>query len=253
MLRIDHRERGLIEVLDQLGVEHEVTALTLGDIEWVHDEAHVVRMERKTWDDLWASIRDGRFREQRERLRSQAVSSSYVVYVIEGLLPSDPERAKICTGAWMNLVHRDGFYVVRTMNVQETGYWLSQALRKQAAGDPWCTTTRAEDAQRAHDQGLHLSIRRSGNLDPATIMALQFSVVPGISMAMGRHLAQAFPDWATFVHTLEPLPEAERIRHLAEIRAPSSKRALGPKLAQKLLQLLFTPTPGHLQETEEAI
>lgn len=63
--------------------------LTLGDYLWVQDSTEEADkrvfdliIERKTIEDLSMSISDGRYKEQKNRLRSCGVGN--VVYLIEG-------------------------------------------------------------------------------------------------------------------------------------------------------------------------
>ncbi|KAH8387370.1 hypothetical protein KR093_006651 [Drosophila rubida] len=73
--------------LQSLGVEHEVRRLTIGDFLWIACDAagnelvlpYIV--ERKRMDDLASSIRDGRFHEQKHRLRQCGLP--HIIYLIE--------------------------------------------------------------------------------------------------------------------------------------------------------------------------
>ncbi len=80
---VDTREHKIIDLLKPI----ETKSLDIGDI-YFHDGEHSneILVERKTWHDLRASIRDGRFREQRSRLRDWKNSSDrkQIVYFIEG-------------------------------------------------------------------------------------------------------------------------------------------------------------------------
>lgn len=82
LLNIDTREIKLIGLFDV--VNHH--SLDMGDIE-IKDEKNTLLIERKTWNDLRASIRDGRFREQRSRLlewKNENCTQRQIVYFVEG-------------------------------------------------------------------------------------------------------------------------------------------------------------------------
>ena len=78
---IDSREHKLIELLSPIATK----TLDIGDI-FLQDELFELVIERKTWNDLRASIRDGRFREQRSRLRDWKEESKekQIIYFVEG-------------------------------------------------------------------------------------------------------------------------------------------------------------------------
>ncbi|CAK7233588.1 Crossover junction endonuclease mus81 [Sporothrix curviconia] len=133
-----------------------VRALSLGDALWVakcHDTDLLSRLgaegdevvldyivERKRQDDLVSSIRDGRFREQKFRLRRSGVP--HVVYIIEesGLDPDmmhryeDAMQSAIASTQVVN-----GFFVKRTRSVDETIAYLAKMTKRleaQYAGRP---------------------------------------------------------------------------------------------------------------------
>ena len=77
---LDSREHKLIELLSPICTK----TLDIGDI-FLQDGSFELVIERKTWNDLRASIRDGRFREQRSRLRDWKISTDkQIVYFVEG-------------------------------------------------------------------------------------------------------------------------------------------------------------------------
>lgn len=76
--------------LSNLDVVHQVRHLKVGDYVWVARERHSGRelvlpyiIERKRMDDFGASIKDGRYREQKFRLKQCGLQT--VIYLIESL------------------------------------------------------------------------------------------------------------------------------------------------------------------------
>ena len=67
-------------------------------------------IERKTYADLVASITDGRFREQRERMRC-TVGPDRMLYLLEGFPPLYKRWAPNVVSATLHLLHRDGIKV----------------------------------------------------------------------------------------------------------------------------------------------
>lgn len=74
-------------MLNQLKVEYEVKRLAVGDFLWVvrdqNGEDYVLPyiIERKRIDDLACSIKDGRFHEQKFRLKHSGIAN--IIYLIE--------------------------------------------------------------------------------------------------------------------------------------------------------------------------
>jgi len=124
---------------------HEIKSerLPLGDI-ILHDPSKkidIVIFERKTLNDLAASIQDGRYKEQSFRLIETATETGFprhnIVYIIEGDLSKYEMKHHRITksalqSAMVSLLYYKGFSVFRTMNVSETADFILQFADKVA-------------------------------------------------------------------------------------------------------------------------
>ncbi len=128
---------------------HEIKSerLPLGDI-ILHDPAgqgrDIVLFERKSLNDLSASIQDGRYKEQSFRLIENATATGFhthnIVYIIEGdLAQYEAKRNKnnritktALQSAMVSLMYYKGFSVVRTMNLGETADFILHFADKVA-------------------------------------------------------------------------------------------------------------------------
>ena len=82
--KIDNRERDLIQKFDILNIQIEKKNLDIGDIHICSDEKLLVIIERKTYDDLSTSIKDGRYKEQKNRMIHSISSNVRKIYLFEG-------------------------------------------------------------------------------------------------------------------------------------------------------------------------
>lgn len=137
VLLVDQREtrtdRGSAISFSRLlqGARAESRQLPLGDMVWVArpgpgaaragDVEHVLGyvVERKRMQDLAASVFDGRYTEQKRRLRESGIAR--VLYLVEGRY-SDTERieASRLVSACANTQVKPGFYVLHTRSEDET-------------------------------------------------------------------------------------------------------------------------------------
>lgn len=130
------------------GVEPEVRALELGDAMWVakfKDPGFLSRhgeeggdevmldwiVERKRLDDLVGSIRDGRFHEQKFRLRRSGVKN--VIYLIEEFnvtydssSASAPKYQEMVASAIANTQVLNGYFVKKTRNLDDSIRYLAR-------------------------------------------------------------------------------------------------------------------------------
>jgi ERCC4-type nuclease len=133
---VDEREHALYDRLDarlsSLKTPSfailEKRVLPLGDILIETDEGKkVMLIERKTYTDLLASIKDGRYEEQSYRLiHSSGYPLHSVVYLLEGLFSQlrTPLEKKIVYSAMTSLHFFKGFSLYKTSTVDETAEWL---------------------------------------------------------------------------------------------------------------------------------
>ncbi|KAL8847060.1 MAG: hypothetical protein Q9221_007879 [Calogaya cf. arnoldii] len=152
-LILDNREirsredRGYIEKeLISNGIRPTVRALPLGDFFWVakctdpqflsrHGEegtevALDYIIERKRLDDLISSIKDGRFHEQKFRLRRSGVKN--VVYLLEDIAISQETRTKYYDAVQSAIASTqvvNGYFMKRTRGIDDTIRYLTRMTR----------------------------------------------------------------------------------------------------------------------------
>ncbi|KAF7318326.1 ERCC4 domain-containing protein [Mycena chlorophos] len=128
---LDHRERaGVDATLQRKGFQPLVESLELGDVTWVAEVAGGQRyvldviLERKRLDDLVSSITDGRFHEQKFRLKQSAISR--VFYLVEEYNTQQNKAdwgVQISTALSSTQI-ADSFFVKETKNVHDTVSFL---------------------------------------------------------------------------------------------------------------------------------
>jgi ERCC4-type nuclease len=214
MIRLDSRERVLAAHLP----EAERVCLAAGDVDI---EGRVV-LERKRVDDLAASIRDGRWRDQLARLRN----APRAALVIEGELPRDDQTVNGVTGISMRSALagafvRDGIANFRTGSVGETAQLVrSLAIRVRRLEPPSEQTT----------CGARLPKRSEALADTRVVALAQLCVVPGTSRAVADRVlgtCRTMGEWMARWSGGET--------ELAELQV--GRKRLGPVLAERLLRL----------------
>ena len=147
IIKIDIREQELIVQLQRLialndifkNINVEKINLPIGDIiifDPVKNE-DIIIIERKTINDLLASIKDGRYEEQSYRLNGTDTHNHNIIYLIEG----DVNRANrfkdtgvkdksIIYSAIFSLNYYKGYSVIRTFNLEETSIFICNTLNK---------------------------------------------------------------------------------------------------------------------------
>lgn len=145
MLIVDNREIKLIDLLKTSKIQYTIKNLLIGDIiiqytikhnsnnnnnvdDNNNDITYTLICERKTLTDMIASIKDGRYKEQKIRLQAELANNTSsqnklkILYILEGLqnelrLPQDKT---IINGVIISSIFRDGVPIIQTANLQET-------------------------------------------------------------------------------------------------------------------------------------
>ena len=142
-LLIDYRESYLKEYFESYDFSKDknlnkvnliVKNLDLGDIIIKKKDEIILIIERKTLQDLYSSINDGRYKEQKVRLKSN-FDDNQIVYIIEDsntkfINNKFKNVQSIIDGAILNSVFRDNIKVLRTKSVDETIIYIKTLLKK---------------------------------------------------------------------------------------------------------------------------
>ncbi|SPN97136.1 probable Crossover junction endonuclease MUS81 [Cephalotrichum gorgonifer] len=134
------------EELKKQGVKPIMRSLELGDAQWVakcHDPSHLSRLgaegeeivldhivERKRLDDLVASIKDGRFHEQKFRMRKSGVKN--VTYIVEEISMDSAVFQRVeeaVTSAMAQIQVVNGYFLKRTSKMDDTIRYLARMTK----------------------------------------------------------------------------------------------------------------------------
>jgi ERCC4-type nuclease len=132
---IDERETALYDLCPKTGkIAIEKKVLDLGDIIFSNDDETSIYMviERKSFRDLLASIKDGRYAEQSYRLTNCFPEPHNTVYLLEGMFSTLPreEDKKLVISCMASLNFFKGFSVMRTTSIAETAQHIVYMAEK---------------------------------------------------------------------------------------------------------------------------
>jgi len=144
IIKVDTREQDLITYMNQLissvplfkDLKIIIENLPLGDIIISDGEDEKLIIERKSVNDLLASIKDGRYEEQSYRLNGLNHHNHNIIYLIEGdvnkvnrFKDNKLEKTTLYS-AIFSLNYFKGFSVIRTFNLEETAIFICNTTCK---------------------------------------------------------------------------------------------------------------------------
>lgn len=221
-------ENFLYDACKELNFPVERQRLDVGDVVFRMDDLTYV-IERKTWQDLGASICDGRWFEQKSRMTKE--ENVQYAYLIEGdLLPWEPTPGSRMNpnslwGALLKTQIRDGFHVFHTKDKTATAKMVCY-LYKQFSNNGFCAKDMSNIVTGISSNGALK--RKRDNLDePSKLLAAMLTIVPGMSKKKADHVVKFYP-------TLTLLHNASE-NDIAELKVDDRK--IGPVIAKRIKSL----------------
>ena len=223
---VDERETALYELCinhenyakDNFVLEKRV--LQLGDILFTSDDesATYLCIERKSFQDLLASIKDGRYTEQSYRLSNCYPNPHNVVYLLEGMLSTVKDK-KTVISCIASLNYFKGFSVHRTVSMAETALYvlcmadkMSREFKKgnspmqQASGQQVSAEQQGVEVQ-STDYCNVVKVSKKANITKENIGQLILMQIPGISSTIAIELMRPFKSFIDFVDHIRTNPE----------------------------------------------
>ncbi|GAB1606528.1 hypothetical protein Ahia01_000935400 [Argonauta hians] len=212
-------------------------------------------VERKRMDDLSGSIVDGRFREQKFRLKQSGLS--HPIYLIEdyGSVKHFSVSEDKLIQAITNTQVIDGFFVKRTGNTKEsvayltilTRYLQSYYLKKTLYGSnevvkihPGGDTFNNLDAESeilCNFEDFNNSVVKSKVLTVREMFAKQLIHLPNMSGPKAFAITEKWPTPASLYEAYKACPDtASQEQMLSKLRTGKSNRNFGPVLSRKIQQ-----------------
>ena len=244
MFKIDHREGKLKELfLASPSIECEFENLVYGDFQLSIKGADVPTFifERKTLDDLLASIKDGRYTNQKARL-FEVFQPSQIFYIIEGTLgfgDAGGTKTKILQSSVINTMLRDKIACFFTKNVKDTFDLLSGIVRRFKEDPAKYTGGALTQVQ--------IQVETSDRDTPTQVFKKILCQLPGASEKTAVAITEKWPTFAVMNQELQLLDEAERCLVLNGIKmsvagpgGEMTTRKISKKVVDSVIKNLYT-------------
>ena len=214
-LLIDYREKKIIEHftnnVSSIKKLVKVENLDIGDIIIKINSTTILLIERKKMEDLGASIRDGRHKEQKYRIMNSNIPLKNVLFLIEGEIKNLKHgniKKNTLLGAILNTMFRDGINVFRTQDVDETCFFLERFISKYLKdGNKNITKLlNSKDTNNMLDENPNINyidvkkVKKKNNLTPEVFNQLVLLQIPGVS---NLFVERIFKEYNSIKHILK--------------------------------------------------
>ena len=281
MLILDSREVKLIELIkskspNDFKIPYSTENLQIGDIIIKHTLDNITYsliIERKCVTDMIASIKDGRYKEQKIRLLAELANSpnTIITYLLEGSngeirLPQDKN---MFNGSIISSTFRDKISIIRTYTLAETLEILIRIHDRftkditdfftpkktntqplvQAPEQPIQPQQNQDTSVGSVSDGINSlylqSIKKckKDNLTPVTWNHMCYMNIPGISSNIAMKIAEVYPKLKDLILAYQTLDsETEKENLLANIvltDTDKQKRRIGSVISKRVYQYIL--------------
>ena len=236
---IDNREKKLIPFFENI----ETKNLDIGDIQFKKDDKITLVIERKTQEDLSASIKDGRHREQKLRLLNCNIP--IIIYIIEGKctdkyingITSDTQISSI-----LNTVFRDKFYLFRTLNIDETSVLIKKLYQKMEKDEFKIKDSDYSSVIKDSDYSSVIKVKKKDNLTPEICYIAQLSQIPGVSNTIAKCIIETYPSMFSLCEKFNNTTINERKKVLENLtfnQTTGKSRKVGKVISERIYNYII--------------
>ena len=223
---IDNREKDLIELFKNNNIIYQNKNLEIGDIQFTVSDEIMYIIERKTYDDLGASIKDGRYKEQKMRLLAN--NNNNIFYIIEG----DKNKCKTLAytgllGSIINMLFRDNIKIINSSDINETYKIVLQIREKYNNGK-----FKKIDCNKSNYVS-SIKTNKKENIDKSSCSIIQLSVIPGVSKKIAEIIINKYESLSNLIE------EFKKNDDLLLANIELEKRKVGKVLSKKIYDFLI--------------
>jgi ERCC4-type nuclease len=244
-LFVDHREGKIKEKFQSKYGETpdiQYENLVHGDFQIKVDDQVFFLFERKALPDLEASIKDGRYKNQKASLLS-TFTTDQIFYIIEGNLKyqTDPKSAsdKMINGSVINTILRDKIAIFQTKNQDET-FELIDSCYKRVKSNLADYTTKEEKVVKRQ-----IVTVTNGRIDsPTSCWKYQLCQVPEVSEKTADAIVETWSTSFAFYQdglTSGTLTLKQKLGDVKTSDANGKKRKISSKAVESIISLMLPP------------
>jgi len=240
--KIDNRERDIIQKFDNNDNNIIKENLDIGDIQIIYkdndDEKLLVIIERKTFDDLSTSIKDGRYKEQKNRILNSISNNIRKIYLLEGNKKDFTLSKNVLDGTIINTMIRDNIHIFFSKNIDETIQFINNILKNIIK----YKDNIINNQNNIETNNVLINTSKKSNMSSETCFINMMSGIPGISKKTALKFVEKFKNINNMFNHFHKNLDSNRnliISDLENMKVAENNRKLGNKNAIKIYDFLF--------------
>jgi ERCC4-type nuclease len=239
IIKFDNREKELIKILENKGYSITLENLDIGDIQFVDliSKEIIIIIERKTLPDLSSSIKDGRYKEQKERLIHSTKNTVRKIVLIEGdNLDNFDMSYQTFNSVIINTMLRDNIHIHISKNKNETIEFIENIVLQLPKYFEDLQKEIIHGENKVYENKYSCKTSKKDNLTPDICFRNMLSQIPGVSTNIANTFVSKYKSMNNFILNMQ---NTNIIKILAEERFGSNNRRVGDKIADKIYNFIF--------------
>ena len=243
IIKFDNREKELIKLLEKNGYSLELENLDIGDIQFVDMSSKelIIIIERKTLSDLSSSIKDGRYKEQKDRLIHSIQKNVRKIVLIEGddisnfALPEKTLKSVI-----INTMIRDNIHIHLTKNIEGTLEFIENIILQISKYYDDLKDEIINNVIKTSSNEFSIQKIKKDNLTPEICFRNMIAQINGVSTGMATVFMDKYKNMDNFINKLKEEGENDSkkmIKILGDEKYGS--RRIGTKVGERLYINIF--------------
>jgi len=221
--------------------------LILGDIIIEKDDIPIIIIERKTISDLLASIKDGRYSEQKKRILNSHIK--YKIYLIENdgkYKTLNKTENKIVSSSMLSIIVQ-GFSVIRTESLNESIKFLKTLYNKihDTKKNTILTYLASNDilSQVNKSNSVNINIKKKST-DKKSCFKNQLCQIPGISSVVSELVCNKYANMNELIIAFNEYPDNsdnkyKLLENLSYDKNNGKTTRIGKSKANKIYEYLY--------------
>ena len=245
IIKLDNREKELIKLLELKDYSILLENLDIGDIQFIDFDSKeiIIIIERKSISDLGASIKDGRYKEQKERMNHSLKKNCRKIILIEG---SDIDSFGLPISTMdtviINTMLRDNMHIHITKNMNETIQFIENIILQLPKYYEDLHKEIILDEHKEYNAQYNCSTVKKENITSNICFRNMLAQIPGVSTTMANVYVDKYHNMENFIQTLNNSSNKnkhELILLLANEKFGKTNRKIGEKISEKIFNNIF--------------
>ena len=247
-LIIDNRERDLIEFYNNSDNSKKCNIkfdnikfknLDLGDIVIKVNDKIILLIERKTLSDLSKSIKDGRYKEQKNRIIHSLHEKVRKMYLIEGFnYKKFHMNNKIFDSVIYNTIVRDNIHILRSNDMESTISIINNIYLRCDKFNKKIYDQIYNNINETYESVCH--VKKKNNLTKEVCHLNQLQQIPSVSKTIAKIILNKYGNLQNIYINYNSIDKInEFTNELSEIKYGKSMKRIGSKIANRISDYLF--------------